>query len=174
MKVFVSIIFFLSCLLPAASAATVGGVEVSDQFGELQLRGAGLLKKGLFFKVYIGAFYTHSNGTRRLDIHYLRSTPKKRMIQIAEETLQKNLTGEEYERHLPNLEKLHRALLAGKKGSVASITIVPGRGLTYSFDDQPVIMLPDSEFAEDYLKIWLGKNPSSRSMKNALLNRDDK
>jgi hypothetical protein len=91
------------------------------------------------------------------------------MIRVAEETLQKNLTEAEYEKLLPMIGKLHDAYLNGQKGSVASLIYRPGEGLTYAFDDHPIITIPDDEFANAYFKIWLGEEPSSRTIKEAML-----
>ena len=67
-------------------AVSVGGLELSDRRDELTLQGAGLLRKGLVFKIYVGALYLAreadagkvlSSVSKRLDIHYLHKTPKK-------------------------------------------------------------------------------------------------
>lgn len=161
-----------------ASAMEVGGIRLPKQHDDFELQGAGLLRKGFFFKIYVGALYLQEEAhvdevlgqvPKRLDIHYFHHTPKKHMIRVAEKTLRKNLTEKEYEQLLPNIEMLHQAYLNGQKGAVASLIYQPGVGLTYSFDNQLVATIPGDDFANAYFKIWLGEQPSSRTIKKAML-----
>jgi hypothetical protein len=163
-----------------ASAITVGGIDIPEQRGDLELSGAGLLRKGLIFKIYVGALYTEKdkdgqdNPIRRIDIHYFHRTPKKHMIGVANKTMEKNIGEKELEKLRPKTEQLHAAFLDGEKGSVATILHRPGKGLTYSFNDEPVITIPCDEFAAAYFSIWLGDEPSSKSMKEAMLGGNQK
>lgn len=165
----------------SASAATVGGITVPESRGNLHLQGAGLLRKGLIFKIYVGALYIENTNhveriladvPKRLDIHYFRNTPKKHMIQAADDALKKNLTARRYNELHTKIGQLHTAYLDGKKGSCASIIYRPGEGLSYAFNNKPVITIPGDDFANDYFSVWLGDQPSSRTMKRALLNHD--
>jgi hypothetical protein len=162
------------------NAATVGGVHLPDQQDGFELYGAGLLRKGLFFKIYVGALYAEpgtsaeqilSDSPKRLDIHYFQRTPGKIMIRVAETTLRKNLTPSEYERLRTSMEQLHAAFIDGKKGGCASLVYRPGRGLTYLFDGREIVRINSDEFANAYFKIWLGEHPGSRRMKQQLLTR---
>jgi hypothetical protein len=159
-------------------AATVAGVALPDTRGSLELHGAGLLRKGFFFKIYVGALYLEepahaerimTDVPKRIDIHYFHKTPKGIMMRVAIKTLKKNLSKEQYAEMLPNLEKLHTAYLNGKKGSIASIIYEPGEGLTYAYDDASVITIECDEFANAYFSVWLGDEPSSSSVKKAML-----
>lgn len=159
-------------------AANVGGIDLPMRHGDFQLHGAGLLRKGLIFRIYVGALYVTDKADvenilgdvpKRLDIHYFHDTPKKYMIRTAEKTMQKNLPEAEYRRLLPKIEELHRAYLDGQKGSCASIIHTPGEGLTYAFDNEPVLTIPCDDFANAYFTIWLGQQPSSRTIKQRLL-----
>ncbi|WP_372806942.1 chalcone isomerase family protein [Pontiella sp.] len=163
-------------LLPiAVPAATVGGIHIPDQRGELKLSGAGVLRKGLFFKIYVGALYTgndrddQNDPIRRIDIHYFHRIPKKHMIDVANKTMEKNIGEIRMEKLREKTDRLHAAFMDGEKGSFASILHRPGLGLTYSYNDEPVITIPCDEFAAAYFSIWLGDEPSSRTMKKAML-----
>ncbi len=175
---------FLKTFLPTlllslgAEAATVGGVDLPLQHGDFKLQGAGLLRKGFIFKIYVGALYLEntndvhrvlSDVPKRIDIHYFHHTPKKHMIRAAIGTLRKNLTAAEYDRLLPMIDELHDAYRDGAKGSFASIIFRPGEGLTYRFDDETIATIRNEEFANAYFSIWLGKEPSSRTVKEAML-----
>jgi hypothetical protein len=91
------------------------------------------------------------------------------MIRVANETLKKNLTEQEYNELQPKIKKLHDAYLNGKKGSFASIIYHPGKGLTYSFDNTSIVTIDCDAFANAYLTIWLGDKPSSRTVKESML-----
>jgi hypothetical protein len=178
MKARIILSILLAGLTLWTNAMEVGGIRLPTRQDDLKLQGAGLLRKGFIFKIYVGALYLQNEEhadevlsavPKRLDIHYFHTTPKKHMIRVAEETLQKNLTEAEYEKLLPMIGKLHDAYLNGQKGSVASLIYQPGEGLTYAFDDRPIITIADDEFANAYFKIWLGEEPSSRTIKEAML-----
>jgi hypothetical protein len=162
----------------AADATVVGGIRIPQQRDDLELLGAGLLRKGLFFKVYTGALYVTDTGSgglelaetpKRLDVYYYHKTPKKYMIRAADKALRKNLGDEEYVRLRPAIQLLHDTYIDGQKGAVASIIHRPGEGLTYMFNDRKLLTIPDDRFANAYFTIWLGDRPSSRTMKKALL-----
>ena len=70
---------------------------------------------------------------------------------------------------LPKIGKLHQAYLNGQKGAVASLIHEPGKGLVYSFDNKDVVRIPGDDFANAYFKIWLGEQPSSKTVKKAML-----
>jgi len=169
-------------MVASAQAATVGGITLPENIGGLQLQGAGLLRKGFIFKVYVGALYladpAHAQNVlgpvpKRIDIHYFHHTPKKYMIRVANATLAENLTPQQLSELQPKVERLHAAYRDGRKGSFASIIHRPGEGLVYAFDNEPVLHIPDDDFANAYFTIWLGEQPSSRTVKNAMLGNHD-
>jgi hypothetical protein len=161
-----------------ADATSVAGIDLPARRDDLALHGAGLLRKGLFFKIYVGALYVArpedatrilSDVPKRLDIHYFHRTPKKHMVRVAEKTLRKNLTPAEYSALAPMIKALHEAYRDGRKGGCASLVHRPGEGLTYMVDDEEVLAIEDDTFANAYLQVWLGDYPSSATMKEALL-----
>ena len=179
MKKLTAILLWSLILILPAETREVGGIKLPDQQDELQLAGAGLLRKGFFFKVYVGALYVSdtnhltrilSNVPKRLDIHYFHHTPRKHMINAAEEAMRNNFDEQDMARFRPYLDRLHTAYRDGHAGAVASIVHRPGEGLTYFFNDQKLLTIPSDRFANAYLTIWLGQHPSSQTMKEALLN----
>lgn len=171
----------LAALLCSASpAAEKGGIHLPQTRDGLPLHGAGVLRKGYFFRIYVGALYAEAAHTdriltevpKRIDIHFFHHTPKKHMVRTAEKTLRKNLPDTAYETLLPKIKKLHAAFRDGEEGSCASILYEPGEGLTYLFDGEPVVIIAGDDFANAYFSVWLGERPSSRSMKEAMLNKE--
>ncbi len=168
----------LTFLSGNAQAIEVGGIDIPEQRGNMKLLGAGVLKKGFFFKVYAGALYVDESGVeqagmdntpKRLDIHFYHYTPKKFMIRAANETLSRNLNIRQLSTLKPHIDQLHRAYRNGEKGAMASIIHQPGKGLSYLFNEQPVVTIPCDDFANAYFTVWLGEKPSSQTMKRALL-----
>lgn len=164
------------------AALVIEGIELPDRQGTLKLNGAGLLRKGFFFRIYVGALYTESatgmtdslaEQSKQIDIHYFHHTPKKHMIRVAEKTLKKNLSPKAFSSLSPKIVQLHDAFLDGEKGSVASITHVHGTGLVYRFDHKTIITIPGDDFANAYFSVWLGEHPSSPSIKKAMLGEGD-
>lgn len=181
MKTLSAILVGTALLFSTAEAEEVGGILLPESRGGLSLNGAGLLRKGFVFKIYVGALYIadpdHADRIltdvpKRIDIHYFHHTPKKHMVRAAEKTLRLNLPPETYEALLPRIQQLHEAFLNGKKGAYASILHEPGRGLTYQFNGRTVITISGDDFANAYFAIWLGARPSSRTMKAAMLNKE--
>lgn len=162
----------------AAQSATVGGIALPERRGDLRLHGAGLLRKGLVFKIYVGALYVAEtnhvaailgNVPKRIDIHYFHHTPKKYMVRAANDTLRKNIPAETIDRLTPQIDQLHAAFLDGEKGAVASLVHRPGIGLDYYFNGEPVVTIPGDDFANAYFTVWLGEPPSSRTVKEAMV-----
>lgn len=161
-------------------STSVAGIELPNHREGLELHGAGLLRKGLVFKIYVGALYLENDADsqrilepvpKRLDIHYFQNTPKKHMIRVAEKTLQQNLSAEEYDRIKPQVEQLHNAYLDGPKGGYASLIFRPGEGLRYEVNGRPIIKINHDAFANAYFQVWLGEQPSSVTMKEKLLSK---
>ena len=179
MKRFALTLFAVLLAVLNSHSMEVGGIDIPERRDDLHLLGAGVLRKGLFFKVYAGALYIVDNADagpdlsadpKRLDIYYYHNTPKKYMIRAAEKTLRRNLSREELTRLRPAIDRLHDAYIDGRPGTVASIVHRPGEGLVYLFNGHPLLTIEDDQFANAYFSIWLGDRPSSRSMKKALLN----
>ena len=175
-------LLYLVLVLTAAEAhgISVGGIDVPARRGDLMLQGAGLLRKGLVFKIYVGALYLAreadggqvlSTVPKRLDIHYFRKTPKKHMVRVAERTLRKDLSAERFARHRAHMDALHQAYRDGHKGGYASLIHRPDAGLTYAVNGKTVLTINDDAFANDYFRVWLGDKPSSATMKAALLTK---
>jgi hypothetical protein len=173
-----SLVAVLFLVLSGAEATSIAGIQLPTVRDDLRLQGAGLLRKGFFFKIYVGALYTAeavapeeilTEVPKRIDIYYFQNIPKRYMIRAAEDTLRRNLPEERYRQFTPKIESLHDAYRDGKKGSFASLVYTPGKGLTYFFDNQPVLTIGGDDFANAYYKVWLGSEPSSRTMKEAML-----
>lgn len=174
---------------PARShAAVLEGKSLPEELKKggttFVLHGKGVLKVGFVFKVYAAALYlgedveassVMDDVPKRLEIHFLHTTPKRHMIETANETLRENLTDAEWEAVSARVERLHAAYRDGRKGGVAALTYIPGWGTELAFDGRSVVRLQGADFARAYFSVWLGRKPSSRSLKAQLLpDRDER
>jgi len=172
----------LAALAAPLDAAALGGIELPTERDGLKLQGAGLLKAGFVFNIYLGALYLEtpdhadrvlSGVPKRIDIYYFRHIPKEYMVRAAHEALEKNLGEAGYAELLPGIEQIHRAFRDGEKGSRASILYRPGEGLTYFFNDEPVTTVAGDDLANAYFGVWLGEHPGSKTVKKAMLGHDE-
>ena len=161
-----------------AESVVFEDVVLPQERDGLTLYRAGLLRKGVVFRIYTAALYLEKaddaarvleDVPKRLDIHFYHNTPKARMIAVAEQTLQNNLSSAAYAALHARLEALHQAYRDGYKGACASLVYRPGEGTTYLFNEEPLITLEGVDFAAEYFSIWLGTDPASKSVKSQLL-----
>lgn len=171
----------------AAGAAAGEGVPLAgkhlpwrlDVAGtNLVLHGTAVLRAALLFEVYAAALYLGEgvpaeraldDVPRRLEIHYLHNTPKAEMVRAADEALARNLKPGELAAVRARVAALHAAYEDGRKGGCAALTYVPGRGTEYALDGQVKAVIGGADFAAAYFAVWLGEQPSSRSVKEQLL-----
>jgi hypothetical protein len=144
------------------------------------LHGAGFLRVGIVFKAYGAALYVqrHADAARilddvpkRLEIHYLHNTPRARMIDTANKTLARNLDPAALAAVRDDVDRLHAAYTDRRPGDVAALTYVPGRGTALAINGEERMRIMGPAFAAAYFGVWLGAHPSSRSVKDQLLNR---
>ncbi|HEY5621419.1 MAG TPA: chalcone isomerase family protein [Pontiella sp.] len=171
----------LAALSAPVYAASRGGIELPLQQDGLKLQGAGLLKKGFVFRVYLGALYLEESGDadrvlsnvpKRIDIYYFRHIPREYMLRAAHDALKKNLGDKKYAELLPGIEQIHEVFRDGEKGARASILYRPGEGLTYFYNDEPLITVAGDDLANAYFGVWLGEHAGSKTVKKAMLGHD--
>lgn len=146
---------------------------------EFVLHGAGYLTLGLVFRAYGAALYLadptdatrvlSADVPRRLEIVYLHATPRSRMIETAEATLARNLTPAELSGVRSAIDRLHAVYDDRRPGDVAALTYVPGVGTEFAVNGERRVLIEGGAFAEAYFGIWLGRRPSSETVKARLL-----
>ena len=145
---------------------------------EFVLSGTAVLRVGLVFKGYAAALYVDPekadrpldpDTAKRLEIYYYHNTPRRRMIDTANETLERNLSAKKLQNLRPLIDKLHRVYRDGEKGGMAALTFIPGKGTFFEMQNELLIHIPGDEFGPAYLKVWLGEQPSSRTVKEQLM-----
>jgi hypothetical protein len=145
---------------------------------EWRLAGTAVLRAGLVFKVYAAALYLDGDTQpgdalrdvpKRLEIHYYHNTPRRHMIETAVATIRRNLDTETFAAVKPGIDALHGVYEDGSKGGYAALTYVPGKGTEFAIGDRVKCVIEGVDFAEAYFGVWLGEQPSSRSVKRQLM-----
>jgi len=169
-----------------AQAMDIEGVEVAktltlpDSNTTLLLNGAGLREK-FYVDVYIGALYLPKHaadantilgddGPASVQMHILyREISKQKLTDGWIDGLEANLSKRELNTIQPRLETFNALFTAVRKGDVLSINYTPARGTEVLINGDRHGAVEGNDFFRALLKIWLGANPVSGSLKQAML-----
>ena len=180
------LILLISMMLPGnALALDVAGVTVSPEVeisGEkLQLNGAGIRKKFVFVKVYVGSLYTSKKAATtedviaapgakliRMDFLY-KKVEKKKIIDAYAEGFQKNS---------PQLVATPeaRAFLALFKndfvaGDRVDLILTPAGEVSATHNGKKLGTVESKELVEGVLLIYLGQQPADEDLKAGMLGK---
>jgi chalcone isomerase-like protein len=177
----------LVVLAAPALAAEVAGIKVEDHVrlgsGELVLNGAGLRTKA-FFKVYVAGLYLQEKkaspdevlalpGAKRVSMRLMRDLSAKQLVDALEEGIRDNTPASEQEAlkgRIAELTAVMNALQSAREGDVIALDWLPGSGTRVVLNGEPRGKAIEGEdFYRALLRIWLGENPVSGSLKKALL-----
>lgn len=170
-----------------AAAAEIGGVKFADTANlagkDLQLNGVGLRTK-LFIKVYAAGLYLPEKkrevaeilkleGPRRVTLVMMRDVSSADFSKAYMEGLDDNLAAAEKTRLAPQIGKVSEMFgrLEGlKKGDVLNLDWIPGTGTVYELNGKRLSApIPELEYYNAMLRIWLGAKPVDASLKTQLL-----
>ena len=178
----------LAALLAASAfAAEVAGIKVDDRIKfeseELVLNGAGLRTKA-FFKVYVAGLYLAAKktsaddvlalpGAKRVSMRLMRDLSAKQLSDALDEGFRDNTPVAEQEplkARLAELTAIMNTLQSAKEGDVIALDWLPGSGTRIVLNGDPRgKAIAGEDFYRALLRIWLGDNPVSGSLKRALL-----
>jgi len=180
-------LLLLALLAAPALAAEVAGVRVDDRIrldsGELVLNGAGLRTKA-FFKVYVAGLYLPERktstdevlalpGAKRVAMRLMRDLSAKQLSDALDEGFRDNTPAAEQEPlkgRLGELSAIMNALRSAKEGDVIALDWLPGTGTRVMVNGETKgKAIAGEDFYRALLRIWLGDNPVSGSLKKALL-----
>jgi len=146
----------------------------------LVLNGAGIRKK-YFMKIYIGALYlpasqssaaeiTTGETPRSVHMHILHSKISQKKITNAwVDGLKANIPKNEMTALLPKLEEFNALFREVHAGDVIRIDYLPGTGTQVSINDEVRGSVKGADFFNALLLVWLGDNPVSSGLKEAML-----
>ena len=174
-------------LLQPAAAAEISGVKFDDTVKlagtELKLNGVGLRTR-FIVKVYAAGLYLPEKkstvadimrleGPRRLTLVMLRDISSDDFSQSFMTGLNNNIDKAEKSRYLTHISKfgeMFGAISGLKKGDVLHIDWIPGTGTQCELNGKKIgEALPDVNYYNAVLKIWLGDKPADNALKPALL-----
>lgn len=170
-----------------AMAATVAGLTYKDSVKvagkDLQLNGLGVRTK-FFVKVYGAGLYLpakkttveevlKTDGPRRIQLQIMRDISGDDFGGAFMTGLNANLTKDEKSKIVAQISQFGQifAMMPGlKKGDVLDLDWVPGTGTIAGFNGKPIgEVMPDIQFHNAVLKIWLGNKPVDAALKPLLL-----
>ncbi len=115
---------------------------------------------------------------KRLTFNYLRDVPKKAFIESSQFWLKENkgnvITNNSStlnDKIIQQLLPLIKSYQDIKVGEVYQLDFLPKRGLQLKKNNQVISEITDSELAEHYFAIWLGKKPFNPNLKKQLVNK---
>lgn len=161
---------------------TVHGVTFSAtaQAGSQQfaLRGAGLLRYRRLIPVYAAALYVAPGAERadplgdyakRLEVEYLVKAAARQFNEAGDAVLQATLPAEKLADLRPRLDRIASLFPDPKPGDRCALTYLPGVGTELTYNGNVLGTIPGEDFQRAYFQIWLGAEPASVPLRNALL-----
>jgi len=181
-----ALLFSLLITSNTAGAATIADTDIPDSIklansgNELVLNGAGVREK-FFMDIYVGALYLPARtsdagvvlsgtGAASVRMHFLyKEVSKKKIIDGWQDGLSDNLSPAEMTTVQPQLDKFNTLFRTVKHGDVISIDYIPDTGTEVRINEEWRGVVPGNDFYRALLKIWLGNEPISKSLKQDML-----
>jgi Chalcone isomerase-like len=173
---------------PVFAETSIAGVKIDDtaQVGTqtLKLNGVGVRYK-VIFKVYVAAMYLPElksttaevlalPGAKRVTLVIMRDLSSDDLGQRFMDGLKKNLEIAERAKLINGMLTFGQmfSLIPGmKKGDILTIDWVPGTGVVSQYNGKKIgETIPDPNFYNAVLKIWLGNHPADEPLKHKMLN----
>lgn len=180
-----AVVLAVSLLAFPAAAGQLAGVTLPDSVEvagkTLLLNGMGLREK-FTFDVYVGALYLEkksengeeiaaSDTVKRMDMTFVRSVGKDKIVEGWNEGFKKNTPAKDVEALQGKIGAFNAAMADMSKGDVISITYVPGKGTTVKVQGKESSPIGGADFARAVFSIWLGANPPTAALKDGLLGK---
>ena len=180
-------LLLLAALAAPTLAAEVAGIQVDERIklesSELVLNGAGLRTKA-FFKVYVAGLYLAEKktsvaevlalpGAKRVSMRLMRDLSAKQLTDALDEGIRDNTPAAEQEGlkgRIAELIGIMNSLQSAKQGDVVALDWLPGIGVRVVLNGEAKGKpIAGEDFYRALLRIWLGDDPVSGSLKRALL-----
>ena len=132
----------------------------------------------LFLKIYDITLYSTEPNSREkllsgnvpfeLQFKYLRDIQRNDFIKVSNRMLEKNLSAQDISAISDQIKSLHNAYRLVRKGDTSILRYSPSKGTTLIINGIEIIQLP-SKLTCQYFRIWLGDNPISLQMRDAII-----
>ena len=181
---------FLLCITSQSHAFEISGVKLEDNLQldkhQLVLNGAGMRSK-FVVDVYVVGLYLSKKlntaeavladtGPNRISIHLVRDVSGKLFSDGLNISLLANQSEAEMKVLDPKVAKLLKFVSTVPelhKGEIVNLDYLPGFGTKILINGVDKGYIEGLDFNRALLKIWLGKKPVKRSVKQALLGEEE-
>ncbi|KJR99661.1 MAG: hypothetical protein VR65_15515 [Desulfobulbaceae bacterium BRH_c16a] len=181
-------ILLMFCLLMIglpANAQEIAGVMVqetilTDDGTTLHLNGAGIRTK-VFFDIYIAELYMENpsasaaeviaaEGRKRIIMHFLyKEVTKDKLVDAWNEGFKGNTGSEDLAGLQERIDRFNALFEDVKKNDVIVLDFAPSSGTTVTVKGMQKGEIPGKDFNDALLRIWLGDEPVTKSLKEQLL-----
>ena len=177
--------------MPAiAEAKELAGVQISEKISidgvdqPLVLNGVGIRYK-LFFKIYIAALYlpqpqsdgamvVSANQPGRMMMHILYDeVPLKKLVSAWNEGFEDNLNEKQLAALKPRIEQFNQMFSDLHEGDQVLLDFVPPRGTRITIKGVEKGWISGADFQSALLAIWLGEDPVTEELQQALLGLEE-
>jgi len=181
---------FLLLLNTELAARDIADVSLEEQISvegvekSLLLNGAGIRYK-LFFKIYVGALYlpakqskadeilktSHAN---RVVMHFLYDeVEKEKLVNAWLEGFEENVEEKVYKSLKDRLDQFNLMFPNLHKGDVVLLDYIPGQGTRVTIKGVNKGIIKGADFNRALLSVWLGEEPVTEELKDAMLGIDE-
>lgn len=166
--------------IPNASATPAPSGQLTEDDVRFELVGATTFRWMSIIKVYDARLHLGAGEPPtkvfadipiRLQLTYHRGFTAAEIIKGGDTLLARNVKAETLAALRERLELINRAYRDVREGDSYTLTYVPGKGTTLRLNGSPLVTIAGQDFAAAYFRIWLGDDPISESMRDALLGR---
>lgn len=166
--------------LEVKGVALDGTAQLTPHGPLLVLNGAGVRKK-FFFSIYVGALYlparSHSaqqilaaNEPHRVLMHFLyHRVSADELAGAWRDGFADNLSPADFARVKDRLARFSALFGDVVKGDVVLLDYLPATGTRVIINGKTVGTVPGADFNRALLRVWLGSDPASDSLKRAML-----
>ena len=180
------LLFTLTTLCMPAHALQVEGIEIPETISsgdgktDLVLNGAGLREK-FYVDVYVAALYLQArtadaaailgdDGPASVTMNIIYSElSKKKITDGWIDGLDDNTTSSARKAIQSRLEAFNKLFTSMKKGDVLRIDYTPAKGTEVRLNGEWRGSVEGNDFFRALLKVWLGTDPVSKSLKQDML-----
>lgn len=168
-------------------AAEVGGVIFLDQVAvagqPLVLNGGGVRLRHFITKQYVGVLYVAQRTTsadsvinattpRRIVLSLLRRIDADKLHESLLDGLHDNISNAELAAMQPRLREMgaiFQAVKEVREGDLITLDFLPAKGTQISVRGQVKDVIAGDDLAKALLRVWLGDQPVSRTVKAGML-----
>jgi hypothetical protein len=179
-------VLFLALLLglPASATVRISGIEFSPSVtitgAEVPLRGGGLFRYAVVFRVYTGVLYApgevppdqilDADVPKRLELHYLMAISGDDFRRSGNTLLEKQQPPEVLASLAERLETFNAAYRDVEAGDRYALEYHPETGTRLLKNGEELVRVPGLDFARAYFGIWLDpREPLSARFRDDLL-----